>query len=113
VAPDVDNLRRQRKDGFANIEIRSINVAALLRVIFASIEYAPSQELKAHNIDLIRNFKNFRDLTMLCEATQWNPNYAIVSKYLRVMRHVLRTPTSREFEWDKMLTIYQWIAHVI
>ena len=39
-------LRKARGDGFLNKELRSLNVAALLRIIFAMIESAPTTELK-------------------------------------------------------------------
>ena len=51
---NVDNLRFKRRDGFLNRELRSLNVAAYLRVIYALIEYAPTVALKITAIRTVR-----------------------------------------------------------
>ena len=55
----------------------------------------------------------FKAITMLCDATNWDEKAGIVMKYLRIMRHVIKTPTDRESEHMEMLMHYEWVAHVI
>lgn len=110
---NVENLRYKRGDGFLNRELRSLNVAAYLRVIYALIEYAPTVALKLSAIRTVRTDFIFQGITMLCDATHWDEEAGIVSKYLRIMRYVIKTPVDREEEHEDMLMHYNWISHVI
>jgi len=89
-------LKNKRGDGFLNKNIRSLTVAALLRCLYASVEYAPNMALKIEAINTIRDPVVFRNVTQLCDACNWDENANIGAKYLRVMRHVIRMPIRQD-----------------
>jgi hypothetical protein len=43
---ELKNFKSSRGDGFENLKLRSLSTAAYLRCIYASIEYAPSMDLR-------------------------------------------------------------------
>lgn len=88
-------------------------MAALLRIVFALIEYSPTIEMKMATIRTVRKDYFFKAITMLCDSTHWDEKAGIVMKYLRIMRHVIKTPIDREYEEPNMLMHYEWVAHVI
>lgn len=49
-----DMIRAERAEGFLNVELRSLNVSAFMRIIHALLEYAPLTELKMNTIRIIR-----------------------------------------------------------
>ena len=55
----------------------------------------------------------FRGITQLCDATDWDENANIGSKYLRVMRSVIKMPLDKDRQKTDMLVHYELIAIVI
>jgi len=88
-------------------------VAALLRCIYGSIEFAPTMKLQLEATANIREESTFRFLTQLCDACNWDENYNIGAKYLRVMRKVITMTSEDETEKRKHLLHYEIIARVI
>lgn len=85
-------LKQERNDGFLNKELRSLNIAAFLRCLYASIEFAPNQSSRKISIAIIRDPDMFRTITQLCDTTDWDEKTNIGSKYLRVMRYIIKLP---------------------
>lgn len=75
-----------------NKELRSLTVAAYLRILYASIEYAPTAILRNKAIKALRNPLTFRYLTQLCDITDWDEEKHITSKYARVVRSAVKIP---------------------
>mgnify|MGYP006893256053 CR=1 FL=1 len=80
-----------------------ITCAAYLRCLYASIEYAPSQILKEEAIKNIKDKKVFDSITHLCDACNWDDDANIGSKYLRVMRNIIKMPLEKGEEDPIML----------
>lgn len=105
--------KEQRGDGFLNKAIRSMTIAAYLRCLYASVEYAPNVELRKQAIANIRDPLMFRAITQLCDATNFDEHANIGAKYLRVMRSIVKLPREKETETMDMLMHYEFIAIVI
>ena len=102
-----------RKDGFRNRELRILTIAAYLRCLLATIEYAPTNELKQDAIKNIRDEQQFRTITKLCDSTNWDEEANIAPKYLRVMRYIIQLPVRKECEDLEKIMHYQLVAKVI
>jgi hypothetical protein len=107
------SLKDKRKDGFLNIEVRTLTICAFLRCLNASIEYAPTEQLRQRAILNIRNPSMFKQITMLCDTTNWDAESNIGAKYLRVMRNVIKVPFDKDKESIDMLMHYEMISIVI
>jgi len=57
------HYKNKRGDGFLNKQLRCLTVAALLRCLYASIEYAPTMALQLEAIENIRDPVVFRNIT--------------------------------------------------
>ena len=57
------NPKDRRFDGFLNKDLRSLTIAAYLRCLFASIEYAPSVSLRKSAIQNVSDPLVFRGIT--------------------------------------------------
>jgi len=57
------SIKEKRGDGFLNKEIRSLTIAAYLRCLYASIEYAPTETLRSNAINNIKDPLMFRAIT--------------------------------------------------
>jgi hypothetical protein len=80
-----EELRTERKEGFKNPELRALNVSSFLRIVHALLEYAPLTELRINTIRILRQPNVFKSITILCDACEWNQDFGLVQKYLRVM----------------------------
>ena len=110
--------RQRRPDGFANRKLRSLTVAAYLRCLHGAVEYAPDvkhRALRTLAIEKIKEPAMFRTITQLCDATDWDEEACIGSKYLRVMRHVIKLPNSVDEEATdpRRLLHYQLLGIVL
>ena len=88
-------------------------MAAFLRCLHASIEYAPSPDLKSQAIKNVQELEAFKTITQLCDACDWEENVNMAAKYLRVMRHCIEIPLGEDFEDEKKLVHYETIATVL
>lgn len=105
-----------RKDGFGNKQLRSLTIAAYLRCLLAAIEYAPSDNnvsLRALAIEKIREPNMFRTITQLCDSTDWDEEASIGSKYLRLMRHIIKLPNQKDIETREKFIHYQLLSIVL
>lgn len=91
-SPSGLSFKEERDDGFLNKDLRSLNIAAFLRCLYASIEFAPNQKIRDRAIRYIKNVEMFRTITQLCDSTDWDEKANIGSKYLRVMRNIIKLP---------------------
>ena len=82
-------LKRDNLKGVNNLEIRSLCIAAYLRCLFASIEYAPTAKLRKDAILQLKDIFAFRLITQLCDTTGWL-EAGIGAKYLRIMKHIIK-----------------------
>lgn len=80
---------KRTKDGFLDPAMRSLTVAAYLRVLMASIENAPNFQLKMHAVEQMKDPAMFTFITELCDSTSWDSGASIGAKYLRLMRNVI------------------------
>jgi hypothetical protein len=106
----------KRGDGFPDRRLRSLTVAAYLRCLHGAIEYAPfdkHRDLRTRAIAKLREPATFRTITQLCDATDWDEGASIGSKYLRVVRHVIKLPNGKDEETTDMLMHYQLLAIVL
>jgi hypothetical protein len=55
----------------------------------------------------------FRIITQLCDSTDWDEEASIGSKYLAVMKHVIKLPNNKDVENEDMLYHYQLLAMVL
>jgi hypothetical protein len=88
-------------------------VAAYLRCLYASIEFAPTVEGRKKAIRNLRDEFMFRTITQLCDSTDWDEKCNIASKYLRVMRSIIKLEIDQPEEKLSMLTHYELVAIVI
>ena len=102
-----------RLDGFGNRELRILTISAYLRCLLATIEYAPTNDLKQDAIKNIKDEQQFRTITKLCDSTNWDEEANIAPKYLRVMRFIIQMPVRNEHEDEKKIMHYQLVAKVI
>lgn len=102
-----------RNDGFQNVELRKLSVAAMLRCIYASIECAPSLDLKLMAIQNLSSVKVFRSISQLCDSTDWDQESNIISKYFRLARHVVKLKTVEDRENPGRLELYEILSVVI
>lgn len=107
------NMKDKRDDGFANTRLRSLTVAAMLRCLYASIEYAPTLELKKQAIQNIQNATVFKEITQLCDACDWDEDVNIGGKFLRVARHCIVIPFDEDYESETKLVFYELISIVL
>ena len=89
-----------------------------MRCLYGAIEYAPDDDhknFKSLAIEKIKSPALFRTITQLCDSTDWDEEASIGSKYLRVMRHVIKLPTKEDEEPTdpRRLIIYQLLAIVL
>lgn len=94
------------------MKMRSLCVAAYLRCVFASIEYAPNLKLQTDAIRVVKEIDFFKNLTLLCDSTGWL-EANIGAKYLRIMRNVIKVPYEDSEEPKEHLYHYEIIAVVI
>lgn len=106
-------MKDRRGDGFLNPHLRSLNIAAFLRCLYAAIEFAPSQETRNNAILSIRDSTMFRAITQLCDSTNWDEKANIGSKYLRVMRSIIKLPLDQHSESSDMIMHYNLVSIVI
>ena len=106
------SLKDLRGDGFLNLPIRNLTVAAYLRCLYAAIEYAPTIDLRFNAIQNIKDPLMFRTITQLCDSTNWDESAGIGAKYLRVMRHIIKLPLNKGEETTDMLMHYELISAV-
>ena len=66
------SIMQLRGDGFQNQRLRTLTIAAFLRCLYGSIEYAPSIDLRNHAIQHVKDPLNFKKITQLCDATNWD-----------------------------------------
>lgn len=102
----------RKEEGFLNDRMRKWNVSAYLRCLYASIEYAPTYDLRQSAISRIEDSRVFGFVTELCDACGWDEEACIGAKYLRVMRNVLEIPLENEYEEDENLNMYEMISYV-
>lgn len=95
-----------RKDGFGNKELRILTIAAYLRCLLATIEYAPTNELKNDAIKNIKDEQQFRTITKLCDSTNWDVEANIAPKYLRIMRFIIQLPVRNQNEDSEKIMHY-------
>jgi hypothetical protein len=62
-----------------------------LRCLYGAIEFAPKESLRAEAIQSISELYVFRNITILCDTTDWF-EANIGAKYLRIARHVIKCP---------------------
>ena len=55
----------------------------------------------------------FRAITQLCDSTNWDEKANIGSKYLRVMRNIIKLPLDQHTEGSDMILHYNLVAIVI
>ena len=73
------------------MKLRSLSIAAYLRCLYGAIEFAPKESLRAEAIQSISELYVFRNITILCDTTDWF-EANIGAKYLRIARHVIKCP---------------------
>jgi hypothetical protein len=78
----------EREQSVYNKNYRSLVISAMLRCIYASIEYSPTLELKDQTISQLRVKQTFTWLTELCSTTGWVIGN-VGAKYLRIVQHAL------------------------
>ena len=95
----LENIKKRdaRNLGVQNVKVRALCIAAYLRCLYASIEYAPTQQLKQEAIMCLKDLFVFRNLTQLCDTTGWF-EANIGAKYLRIMRHIIKVPYTESME---------------
>lgn len=95
------------------MHLRIHSVAAFLRCIYASIEFAPTTELKTTAINNIRGIESFRSITQLCDSTGWSEDANIAAKYLRIARHVISVPLQGDRASEQYYPHYEIVGIVI
>jgi hypothetical protein len=88
-------------------------VAALLRCLYAAIEFAPNVTLQLEAIQNIRDPSMFRTITQLCDSCNFDETANIGAKYLRLMRHVINMELAMDREKNENLMQYELVAVVI
>lgn len=58
------------------------------------------------------SIETFRNISMLCDATDWDQEANIIPKYFRLARHILKLPLTADRETAERLDIYELIAAV-
>jgi hypothetical protein len=104
--------RETSNSGIQNLEMRSLCVAAFLRCLHASLEYAPDDEMYQAAIRNLREDYMFRSVTQLCASTGWF-EANIGTKYLQVMRYIIRLEYTTRFEEKGNVMKYEMLAIVI
>lgn len=100
----VNQHKEKRGDGFLNRPIRGLTVAAYLRCLYASVEFAPTVPLRKEARDNIIDPVQFRFITQLCDACNWDETANIGAKYLRLMRYIMKLPLDNDIaEFDHLM----------
>ena len=100
--------------GIKNAEMRVLSVAALLRIIYASIQFAPNKRLAKMAEENLSADENdfYMDLTRLCYSTGWFAGNIGV-KFLMVMRFTTMVHHSQKFIEPGQYKKYRLFAWVI
>lgn len=98
--------------GIQNLEMRSLCIAAFLRCLHASLEYAPDDEMYQEAIKNLHQDYMFKSVTQLCASTGWF-EANIGTKYLQVMRYIIRLDYTVRFEKKENVMKYEVLATVI
>ena len=106
------NKRDIANSGIQNLEMRSLCIAAFLRCLFNSLEYAPDGEFYKNAIENLHSDILFKSVTQLCASTGWF-EAQIGTKYIQVMRYLIRLPRTARFEKKKSILKYEILAIVI
>ena len=106
------NKRDAANSGIQNLEMRSLCIAAFLRCLFNSLEYAPDGDFYQAAIENIHSDILFKSITQLCASTGWF-EAQIGTKYIQVMRYIIRLPRTTRFEKKKNTLKYEVLAIVI
>jgi hypothetical protein len=84
-----ENKQKNNASMIQSLKLRSLSVAAYLRCLYGAIEFAPKESLRAEAIQCISELYVFRNITILCDTTDWL-EANIGAKYLRIARHVIK-----------------------
>ena len=98
--------------GIANPEMRSLCVAAFLRCLHASIEYAPDINFHLDAVHNLQSIYMFKSITQLCASTGWL-KANIGTKYLQVMRYIIRIDSLTRHEKKENVVKYEVLAIVV
>ena len=92
--------------------MRSLCIAAFLRCLHASVEYAPTFELNGLALNNLIDDEMFYNITQLCSSTGWC-QANIGTKYLQVMRCIMRLPMNKPTEDASRLKKYEIFVLVL
>ena len=84
-----------------------------LRCIYASIEFAPTMEIRILAIKNLNNDGMLFKIAQLCDSVDWDENNCLGAKFLRIMRHILQLPFHKIKEDINKISNYYLIANVI
>ena len=63
-------------------------------------------------IQSVSSLDTLRNISMLCDATDWDNEANIISKYFRLCRYIIKLPMTVDRESAMRLDIYELIAIV-
>ena len=105
-------FKKRDQMGIQNDDLRALSISALMRCLFASIESAPGPGYFDQALNNIRLDEIFRKITELCSSTGWIVAN-IGTKYLQVMRYVMRMDPTARLEDMKNLLKYEILSIVV
>lgn len=106
-------LYRNRDEmGIQNDDLRALSISAFLRCIHASIESAPEPKYFEQALANVRLDEIFRKTTELCASTGWLAAN-IGTKYLQIMRYIIRMDLTSRIEDKKNILKYEILSIVV
>ena len=91
---------------------RALLVSAMLRCMYAAIEYAPDENSRRNSINQIKQKKIIKMLTQLCDCTGWTLGN-LGSKYLKIIYYGLRLSDRELNESKENFEIYDLVSKAI
>lgn len=91
---------------------RALLVGAMLRCLYAAIEYAPNESFRKNSIAQIKQKSKIKMITQLCSTTGWTLGN-LGSKYLKVIYYGLKLPHQEFDESKENFEIYDLVSKAI
>jgi len=112
---DVEFIVTEENEDYQNkikLNKRALLASAMLRCMYAAIEYAPDEACKKNTISQIKQKKIIKMLTQLCACTGWTLGN-LGSKYLKIIYYGLKLSHKEFNESKENFEIYDMVSKAI
>ena len=112
---DVEFIATVENEDYTNkikLNKRALLISAMLRCMYAAIEYAPDDTCKKNTISQIKQKKIIKMLTQLCACTGWTVGN-LGSKYLKIIYYGLKLSHKEFNESKENFEIYDLVSKAI